>query len=46
MLLARDRRIMGDLVSGPILGTIGWVCTALLILLSLVLVVASVLGAV
>ncbi len=45
MLLARDRRIMGDLASGRILGAIGWICTALLILLSLVLVAASVMGA-
>jgi len=46
MLLARDREIMGNLASGRILGTIGWICTGLLILLSLVLVAASLLGAV
>src|SRR5450756_743334 len=46
MLLARDREIMGSLASGRILGTIGWICTGLLILLSLILVAASLLGAV
>ena len=44
MLLARDREIMGALASGRILGTIGWVSTAVLILLSLVLVATSVVG--
>jgi NRAMP (natural resistance-associated macrophage protein)-like metal ion transporter len=43
MLLARDRSIMGNLASGRILGAIGWLATAVLILLSLVLV-ASALG--
>ena len=42
MLLASDRELMGPLASGRVLGTIGWVCTALLILLSLVLVASSV----
>ena len=46
MLLARDHRIMGNLVSGRLLGTIGWACTGLLILMSLVLVAASLGGAV
>lgn len=41
MLLATDRDLMGDLVSGPILKTVGWVSTALLIAMSLVLVVTS-----
>jgi NRAMP (natural resistance-associated macrophage protein)-like metal ion transporter len=41
MLLARDREIMGSLASGRLLGTIGWVATALLVLLSLVLVATS-----
>jgi Mn2+/Fe2+ NRAMP family transporter len=45
MLLARDHRIMGNLASGRLLGTIGWVCTGLLILMSLVLVAASLAGA-
>jgi Mn2+/Fe2+ NRAMP family transporter len=41
MLLAADKELMGPLASGRILGTIGWVSTALLILLSLVLVATS-----
>jgi Mn2+/Fe2+ NRAMP family transporter len=41
MLLASDKELMGPLASGRILSTIGWVCTGLLILLSLVLVVTS-----
>ena len=32
MLLARDREIMGSLASGRILGAIGWIATAVLIL--------------
>jgi Mn2+/Fe2+ NRAMP family transporter len=44
MLLARDREIMGSLASGRLLGTIGWVSTALLILLSLVLVATALAG--
>jgi Mn2+/Fe2+ NRAMP family transporter len=44
MLLARDREIMGALASGRILGAIGWISTAVLILLSLVLVATSVVG--
>jgi Mn2+/Fe2+ NRAMP family transporter len=44
MLLARDREIMGALASGRILGAIGWIATAVLILLSLVLVGTSVAG--
>jgi len=46
MLLARDREIMGSLASGRILGTIGWIATAVLIGLSLVLrsIVAAVWG--
>jgi NRAMP (natural resistance-associated macrophage protein)-like metal ion transporter len=38
MLLSSDRRIMGDLVSGRRLRVVGWTVTALLVLLSLVLV--------
>ena len=41
MLLSSDRRIMGDLASGPLLRLIGWAVTAALIVLSLVLVVTS-----
>jgi len=44
MLLAGDRALLGPLASGPILLTIGWVSTGLLVLLSLVLVVTSVGG--
>jgi Mn2+/Fe2+ NRAMP family transporter len=42
MLLSADRRIMGPLASGPILLTIGWLGTGLLVALSLVLVWTSV----
>ena len=42
MLLARDRRIMGDLASGRLLGAIGWAVTILLVALSLVLVLTSI----
>jgi Mn2+/Fe2+ NRAMP family transporter len=38
MLLARDKRLMGDLRSGWRLATIGWTVTAVLIVMSLVLV--------
>ncbi len=41
MLLASDRELMGALVSGRLLRTIGWVSTALLVLLSLILIVSS-----
>jgi NRAMP (natural resistance-associated macrophage protein)-like metal ion transporter len=44
MLLAADRKVLGPLASGRILLTIGWLSTALLILLSLILVVTSVAG--
>jgi Mn2+/Fe2+ NRAMP family transporter len=44
MLLSSDRRIMGDLVSGPFLRTVGWAVTALLVALSLALVAASFAG--
>ncbi len=42
MLLASDRELMGPLVSGRFLRTVGWLATALLVLLSLVLVGSSV----
>ncbi|MEI8334076.1 MAG: Nramp family divalent metal transporter [Chloroflexota bacterium] len=45
MLLAGDRRLMGSLANGRILNAIGWTVTALLVVMSLVLVVASVAGA-
>ena len=41
MLLARDRRLLGDLASGRLLQTIGWAATAILIGLSLILIVTS-----
>jgi Mn2+/Fe2+ NRAMP family transporter len=44
MLLAGDRKLLGDLASGRVLLTIGWLSTAVLILLSLTLFVTSVLG--
>ena len=44
MLLAGDRKLMGDLASGRILLAIGWASTVVLVLLSLVLVVTSVAG--
>ena len=44
MLLARDQKIMGNLASGRLLGAIGWVATALLIGLSLVLVASAAAG--
>jgi len=44
MLLARDREIMGSLASGRLLGTIGWLATAVLILLSLVLLFSALAG--
>ncbi len=44
MLLARDREIMGGLASGRVLGTIGWLATALLVLLSLVLLATALAG--
>ncbi len=44
MLLATDRELMGDLVSGRWLTFIGWLSTGLLILLSLILVVTSLTG--
>jgi NRAMP (natural resistance-associated macrophage protein)-like metal ion transporter len=44
MLLAADRKMLGPLASGRILLTVGWLSTALLVLLSLILVVTSVAG--
>jgi NRAMP (natural resistance-associated macrophage protein)-like metal ion transporter len=44
MLLAADRKMLGPLASGPILLTIGWLSTAVLILLSLVLAWTSFTG--
>jgi Mn2+/Fe2+ NRAMP family transporter len=44
MLLASDKELMGPLASGRFLSTIGWLSTALLIVLSLILLATSVLG--
>ncbi len=44
MLLASDRQLMGPLASGRFLATIGWLSTALLIVMSVVLVFTSVTG--
>jgi Mn2+/Fe2+ NRAMP family transporter len=44
MLLAADRKMLGPLASGRILLTVGWVSTALLVLLSLILVFTSIAG--
>lgn len=44
MRLASDRELMGPLVSGRILQTIGWAGTALLVVLSLTLVASSFVG--
>jgi NRAMP (natural resistance-associated macrophage protein)-like metal ion transporter len=42
MLMSRDRRIMGDLASGRFLLAVGWLGTALLIALSVILVWTSI----
>ena len=44
MLLAGDKRLMGELVSGKINLALGWTVTALLVLMSVVLVATSVSG--
>ncbi len=44
MILASDRRLMGRLVSGPILRSIGWAVTGMLVLLSIVLAWATLFG--
>ncbi len=44
MRLSTDAELMGPLASGRFLSTVGWLGTALLIVLSLTLVVTSVLG--
>jgi len=44
MLLATDKELMGPLVSGRFLAPVGWLATAVLVLLSLVLLVTSVAG--
>jgi Mn2+/Fe2+ NRAMP family transporter len=44
MLLAADRKTLGPLASGPILLTIGWLSTVLLVTLSLILVITTIGG--
>ncbi|HLO35472.1 MAG TPA: Nramp family divalent metal transporter [Candidatus Deferrimicrobium sp.] len=44
MLLAGDRRIMGDLASGRVNLGMGWLVTALLVVMSVVLVVTALAG--
>ena len=44
MLLASDRELMGPLVSGRFLKTVGWLSTAVLVLLSGILIVTSITG--
>jgi Mn2+/Fe2+ NRAMP family transporter len=44
MLLTRDRKLLGDLASGPVLSVIGWLVTGLISLLSLALVLSALLG--
>lgn len=44
MLLAADRKMLGPLASGPILLTIGWLSTVLLVVLSVILVITSIGG--
>jgi NRAMP (natural resistance-associated macrophage protein)-like metal ion transporter len=41
MLMARDRRLLGNLTSGPILQILGWTVTGLISLLSVALVVSE-----
>ena len=44
MLLAGDRRIMGPLASGRVNLTLGWLVTAILVAMSVVLVLSAMLG--
>lgn len=44
MLLAGDRRLMGDLASGRVNLALGWFVTAVLVVMSLVLVVTALFG--
>ena len=44
MLLAGDKRLMGELVSGRINLALGWTVTGLLVLMSVVLVLTSISG--
>ena len=44
MLIAADRQMLGPLASGRILLSIGWICTIVLVGLSLTLLVTSLTG--
>ena len=44
MLLAADRKTLGPLASGPILLTIGWLSTGILVALSVILLISSIGG--
>jgi Mn2+/Fe2+ NRAMP family transporter len=44
MLLASDRELMGPLASWRFLAPVGWISTALLIVLSVVLVATGIAG--
>jgi len=44
MRLVGDRRLMGDLVSGPINLALGWLVTVMLVVMSVVLVITSIGG--
>jgi NRAMP (natural resistance-associated macrophage protein)-like metal ion transporter len=44
MLLARDRDLLGPLASGRLLGTIGWLSTAVLIGMSVILLITAFTG--
>jgi len=44
MLLAADRKTLGPLASGPILLTIGWLSTGILVALSVILLITSIGG--
>ncbi|MBI3749058.1 MAG: divalent metal cation transporter, partial [Chloroflexi bacterium] len=44
MLLSADRKTLGSLASGPVLLSIGWLATALLVALSVILVITTVFG--
>jgi Mn2+/Fe2+ NRAMP family transporter len=44
MLMSRDRRLLGRLVSGRLLHTLGWTVTGLISLLSVALVASQILS--
>ncbi len=44
MLMSRDRRLLGRLISGRLLYTLGWTVTGLISLLSIALVASQILS--